>query len=290
MAPPDRMRARLLQFLRVPVEPTAPVGAADSIKIFRAGRKYYLILLLIWGVAQITALGGILFSLAFIDQFEAGFRSPPSTTSKVIEPASLSPTTERPKRRPPKESTTEQLTRKIADWPSWTFPLIRWLEYGAIVIFIGQLPITIFLTRLEFEQHWYIVTDRSLRIRTGILRLKESTMSFANIQQVEVKQGPLQRLLGLADVRVQSAGGGTPDHHKGGESMHLGIFHGVDNPDEIRDLILSRLRHFRQAGLGDHDDTPQHKPDTPAVVGAESLSAAQELLAEVRELHGVLRG
>ena len=77
-------------------------------------------------------------------------------------------------------------------------------------------------------------------------------MSFANLQQVEVKQGPFQRLLGLADVRVRSAGGG--DHGEAeGEPLHTGLFHSVENAEEIRDLILARLKAFREAGLGDPD-------------------------------------
>ncbi len=75
--------------------------------------------------------------------------------------------------------------------------------------FSSSCPLTYAIRRLDVELHWYIVTDRSLRIRTGLVRLQETTMSFANLQQVEVKQGPLQRLLGLADVHVQSAGGGS---------------------------------------------------------------------------------
>ena len=62
--------------------------------------------------------------------------------------------------------------------------------------------------RLDYEQRWYVVTDRSLRLRTGVWSVREMTMSFANLQQITVTQGPLQRLLGLADVRFQSAGGG----------------------------------------------------------------------------------
>ena len=104
-------------------------------------------------------------------------------------------------------------------------------------------------------------------------------MSFANLQQVEVKQGPVQRLLGLADVHVRSAGGGGGDEHKGkaGDSMHLAVFHGVDNADEIRDLILARLKSFREAGLGDPDE---HSSAAPGDIAA--LTAARDLLAEVR--------
>ena len=149
--------------------------------------------------------------------------------------------------------------------------------------------ITYSLVRLGFEQHWYIVTDRSLRIRTGILRLQESTMSFANVQQVEIRQGPVQRLLGLADVCVRSAGGGDstagPKGHGQEASLHTGIFEGVSNAVEIRDLILERLRKFREAGLGDLEDRGS---SSPAVAGGSPAQAVAELLAETRALRRVL--
>jgi uncharacterized membrane protein YdbT with pleckstrin-like domain len=151
--------------------------------------------------------------------------------------------------------------------------------------------VTFAAVRLDFELHWYIVTDRSLRIRTGIWRLQESTMSFANLQQVEVKQGPLQRLLGLADVHVQSAGGGGEiQPGQQGHSLHTGIFHSVNNATEIRDLILERLRRFRQAGLGDHDDHGHHAaaPAPPEVARADAVAAAHEVLAEARALRQAL--
>lgn len=112
-------------------------------------------------------------------------------------------------------------------------------------------------------------------------------MSFANVQQVVVTQGPLQRLLGIADLRVQSAGGGgDAEQHKGGDSLHTGVFHGVANATEIRDLILERLRQFRAAGLGDPEERSVAAPAAPAASPAASiaLAAARELLAEARAL------
>lgn len=122
-------------------------------------------------------------------------------------------------------------------------------------------------------------------------------MSFANVQQVVVTQGPLQRLLGIADLRVQSAGGGGDHHERGeGESLHTGVFHGVDNAHEIRDLILDRLRAFRQAGLGDPDETENITSHVPRVLSGQSsrnalpaLAAADDVLQEVRALRRVLQ-
>jgi uncharacterized membrane protein YdbT with pleckstrin-like domain len=144
------------------------------------------------------------------------------------------------------------------------------------------------------------VTDRSLRIRTGVWSIQESTMSFANLQQVEVTQGPLQRLLGLADVKVQSAGGSDNPHGKPQDDLHTGHFHGVDNAHEIRDLIQDRLRRFRESGLGDPEEVrqaalaaaaPQHAAVvTPASAAddADVLAAARELTAEAKALRVAL--
>jgi hypothetical protein len=140
---------------------------------------------------------------------------------------------------------------------------------------------------------WYIVTDRSLRIRYGLLHVREMTMTFANIQQITVRQGPLQRLLGIADLKVRSAGGGDggdlddePAHVEEGqgESMHIGYFRGVDNAEEIRDLIGQRLRQLRDTGLGDPDELahapPAERPESPNPL----LAAARDLLREARAL------
>ncbi len=185
--------------------------------------------------------------------------------------------------------------RLIERSPWWLFPGIALLEFVGVAFYLIQLPITYALVRLEFESHWYIVTDRSLRIRWGLVTMREATMSFANIQQVTVSQGPLQRLLGLSDVHVQSAGGGSggnDDHKPGGrDSMHEGIFHGVANATEIRDLILARLRQFRAAGLGDPEDATaehltaaNHLPPS----SAPTVDAARALLAEARALRHAL--
>ena len=118
-------------------------------------------------------------------------------------------------------------------------------------------------------------------------------MSFANIQEVVVSQGPLQGLLGLADVKVKSAGGGGGGGHSKdeGADMHSGLFHCVTNAPEIRDLILERLRRFREAGLGDPDEKPAIEAPaatSPAAFSPDALTAARELAAEARALRSAL--
>lgn len=123
--------------------------------------------------------------------------------------------------------------------------------------------------RLDYEMRWYMVTDRSLRIREGVVGLREMTLTFANIQEISISQGPIQRYFGVQDVLVRTAGGGaaTPHNKQGTFHMHVGYFRGVDNAEAIRDLIRARLDAYKDAGLGDLDDT-NSGPRTATLVDA----------------------
>ncbi len=307
---------QVLRLARVPHEPEPPSGAPGSIRIFRAGRNYYKLRVIRWVFTQISAAGGIAFSFFMLNfliteadeirstvvkntqrqQITAEATPPPEATPTAAE-AEPQPTVAAKKRSKSQRRGNNGFVRMLARWPTWIIPLLHIFEYGAMLLFIAQIPFSFAAVRLEFEQHWYIVTDRSLRIRTGLFSVRESTMSFANLQQVEVRQGPLQRLLGIADVRVQSAGGGGghKDHENLTDSLHMGIFHSVENAEEVRDLILRRLRRFREAGLGEPDDQDTQVEAAETFVArsessspSDALTAAHELLAEARALRSTL--
>ena len=293
------VKARVLRLMRVPHEPDPPAGAPGSVRIFRAGINHYRLRVLRWYFGQAGAIVGIGFSLVALGAFEMGMEearrraaqptptpAPPAAEASPSASASPRATRSREDRRRDRDRI---IARVVSSTPSYVLPLIEAIEFAGIALFLIQMLVTYAIVRLEFEQHWYIVTDRSLRIRTGILRLQEATMSFANLQQVEIRQGPLQRFLGLADVCVRSAGGGDPaagpKGHGEETSLHLGVFEGVANAVEIRDLVLDRLRKFREAGLGDPEDGRVHVPAPSPDGRRPSLAdAAAELLTEARAL------
>lgn len=165
--------------------------------------------------------------------------------------------------------------------PGWARVFARTVELLGLLGLPASWIYTWYQIRLNYELRWYIVTDRSLRIRSGIFNVQELTMTFANIQEVRVSSSPLQLLLGLADVEVHTAGGGSGGHGAG--RGHAGRFQGVDNADAIRDLIIGRLRIYRDSGLGGAVETAA---DT-AQGGA--LEAAREVLAEARAVRAALQ-
>ncbi|MEK7793544.1 MAG: PH domain-containing protein [Candidatus Hydrogenedentota bacterium] len=133
---------------------------------------------------------------------------------------------------------------------------------------------------LQYDNTWYVLSDTSLRIRSGVWVIKEMTITFENVQNVSVKQGPIQRYYGIADVVVETAGGGQQPHGKGKSPLlatHEGKIEGVDNADEIRELIVGRMQRSRSAGLGDE----KREQREPAAGWSRDHTAA---LREIRDL------
>lgn len=257
----ERLKGILLRVLKVPPEPHAPAGSPGSVKIFRAGRNYYRYKLVLWGMRQVGAVAGAVFFLVAADRMlgEGSAQARAKIGQKPQAARAL----------------------KLFDQGRTYLPL---LETVALFGLLGQMPFTFAAVRLDWEMRWYVTTDRSLRIREGLGSVREMTLTFGNVQNVSVRQGPLQRLLGLADVVVQTAGGGgtrSSDPHEQGPSLHEGFLRGVDDAEAVRDVILERLRRLKDAGLGDPED-----PEVESAAG--ELASAREVLEEARALRRVL--
>jgi uncharacterized membrane protein YdbT with pleckstrin-like domain len=148
--------------------------------------------------------------------------------------------------------------------PRVVIQILRGLEIAGIVLYLVQAVFAWTVMRLDYELRWYMVSDRAIRIREGIATVKEKTIALANIQNLGIRQGPLQRLLGIADVEVKTAGGGESSSHQKkqvGEPMHVAYFRGVDNAVEIRDLVREGVRRQRNSGLGDPEERDEHRED-----------------------------
>ena len=231
-------RETTLRLLRVPPEPAPPPGSAP--RLFRAAPNYFKLRLIRWGITQGLALTGLLWALTFVG-FVATTRTP-----------------------------------RFIVWLLHAGEVFAWL------VFAFEFVAGWAIVRLDYELRWYMLSDRAIRIREGITTVREKTIALANVQNISVIQGPLQRFLGIADVEVKTAGGGgsstESEKKKGGEPMHVAYFRGVDNAEEIRDVVREGVRMQRSAGLGDPDE--HHASSTEG----DAVAAAAELLAEARAL------
>jgi membrane protein YdbS with pleckstrin-like domain len=169
----------------------------------------------------------------------------------------------------------------------WIAITVAWPPAGIILalpaLALAVLPdiVAYVAIHLRYDTTWYVVSDRTLRIRRGIWLLHETTITYENIQNIRVSQGPLQRWYGIADVLVETAGGGSGSAEGGGAGiMHRGLIEGVDNANEIRDLILGHLRKTRTAGLGDEPAIDGHDREQ---IGASWSPEQIMILREIRE-------
>ena len=157
---------------------------------------------------------------------------------------------------------------------------------GPLFLIVGILPdiVAWFALRLRFDTTWYVMSGRSLRIRRGIWLIRETTVTFENVQNVEFKQGPLQRHFGVANLVVQTAGGGSAKPQQGQTNTHLGLVEGIDDARRIRDVIMSRVRRSRRAGLGDESPAEKHGAGPGPRWTADHIEALRAIRDEVAAL------
>ncbi len=137
---------------------------------------------------------------------------------------------------------------------------------------------------LRYDTTWYVLSDRSMRIRRGIWIIHETTITYDNIQNVSIKQGPVQRYFGISDVVVETAGGGAAKAGEPGGSAfgHSGLLEGIANADEVRNLLLAKWRGSKSVGLGDEsvDELRFERPNGGSRFDDHQL----ELLESIRDL------
>lgn len=218
------------RLLKIPHDPTPPPGDEHRARVFRAAPAYLQYRTVLWAI-------GVAFSLLFGVFFLGGMnlallndRSAPAALKAIIS-----------------------------------------LISGVVFLLIVLRAVFAFaVLRLDFEKRWYVVTDRSLRIREGVINVREMTVMFANIQNIAVVQGPIQRPLGIADLQVETAGGGgaRANEKQLGPNLHTAWFRGIDNAEEVKQLIQERLRALKDSGLGHLEEMPRASEPAPAFLDA----------------------
>lgn len=252
-------RRWLLALLKVPPPPSPPDdGGQAGLVSFRAAKPFLYLQLIKMAFGQAGALLGLI--LVFSGGV-FGFRIPDGSD---FAPANPGP---------------GAIVAQV---------LFDWIETLGLIGFFLQLPVSFLLVILDYEQRCYYLSARSIRIREGVRRIREMTFTYDNIQEMSVQQGPLQRLLGIADLRVRTAGGGVGGEEKSSRagdasaSFHIGYFRGVADPSQIRETIRERLRRRQQRR--------DEEPDSPAAAStatgapADATEAARSLAREARQL------
>lgn len=163
-----------------------------------------------------------------------------------------------------------------------TLPSSGWIFAATILLAVfAVLGFGLVATRLDYELRHYLVGDKSLRVSQGAIVRREVTLSYANVQNLEVTQGPFEMLFQIKTLTISTAGGSA---RPGTVNPHLAKLEGLKNADEVKQLILGMLKGQKDAGLGEpHDAAHSGGLDTAALeevrIAAVNLRNVAESLA-----------
>lgn len=159
----------------------------------------------------------------------------------------------------------------------WFSPLLGFvLLLPAVALAVLPDVVTYIALHLRYDSTWYVLSDRALRIRRGIWVITEVTVTFENVQNLRVQAGPVQRWFGIADVVVETAGGGSAET---GQAGHVAVIQGIADAPEVRRRIMQQVARSGTAGLGDEEHPLQ-------AWSPELVAALTEIRAETRRLAG----
>ena len=161
-------------------------------------------------------------------------------------------------------------------------PLVG-LLLAPVALAVAILPdiIGYIAVHLRFDTTWYVMTDRAVRIRRGVWAIHETTITYDNVQNVKLTQGPVQRACGIASVLIETAGaGGTTQ--QGQSVSNQGLIEGIADAAAVRDRIMARARLSQTTGLGDDA--------APSAAGPRRHAPqwSQEHLAVLREIRDLV--
>lgn len=252
-------------WLRLPPLPQAHPGELE----LRPSRKAFILDVVRFVLKQFGALFGIAVSIAW---FRGGDLP---LLERLLPPVAVA------------GKVAAKISERIPDvLPGpWTLSLhnaFYVLEGLAILTFFVQLMVAATLLKLGWEQRRYLVGEETVRLREGLFTVREQTFTVANIQNMLVRQGPIQHLLGVADLEISTAGGGSgkgddDDSH----GLHVGRLRNLDDASGVRDHLRRALESHRHAGLGDD------QPAASEVVvsgSTQAVAAALALRDEARAL------
>jgi membrane protein YdbS with pleckstrin-like domain len=108
--------------------------------------------------------------------------------------------------------------------------LVGWLLVMSLIL----LWIPAFYKSLE-----YVIEADCVKAKGGVLWRKQVTVPFTKMTNLDVTQGPVQRMLDIGTIHVQTAGAGGQE----GSRAELRLL-GIRELDEVKDSILERARGY----------------------------------------------
>jgi len=117
------------------------------------------------------------------------------------------------------------------------------LGIGLVVAILHAFTLGLWLPRRQAEALRYWLEGGALRVDQGVFFLKRKAIPLDRITDIVLAQGPLMKLCGVWELRVQTAGTG--------HGVPEASLYGMTDPEAVRDMLL--LARDEAVAGGRHD-------------------------------------
>jgi hypothetical protein len=136
-------------------------------------------------------------------------------------------------------------------------PAVLFAEMPAaflVVIPMGTLLLYALLwywVGLFYESMWYELRDDEINWKRGVWFRTTGIIAYNRITNLDVRQGPFMRFLGISNLSIQTAG-------YSGQAMPEILIEAIEHAEELRELIRSMVRGSpaRDDGTGNSTVSP----------------------------------
>jgi len=139
----------------------------------------------------------------------------------------------------------------------------------ALVVNLLWLVPTLLIIPPYYRSLLYEIHDDEVIVRAGVITKSVKHVPFRTVTNLKVVQGPFDRLLGIGNLNIQTAG-------MSGQSGVEEKMAGLPNFQEVYEQVATALRRFRGAMA------PTQAEEEPSPGGGQTLTAMLEELRAIR--------
>lgn len=143
------------------------------------------------------------------------------------------------------------------------------------ILLLFAIALIVFFTwvRFFYASMWYELHQDEMRWKRGVLFRGTGIVPYNRITNIDIRQGPVMRLLGISTLSIQTAG------YSGKAQPEISI-EAIVFADELRELIRTKVRSCSALG----DGTGTGRPAAPC----PGAPIDEQILAELKAIRQLL--
>ncbi len=151
------------------------------------------------------------------------------------------------------------------------------IVFGLLLLLwlLVMLLIRVWWIPLYYDSISYAIEDDAVRGQSGVFWKRYVTVPFVKITNIDITQGPLQRVYDIGTIHIQTAGAGG---NQGGHAELRLV--GIRELETIKETIRERIRTYDRGKVGQPSaQSPGEKMEPPVL---------QQILQELRVIRELL--